>query len=155
MFVFLSYGAAEDQYTALRLQALGAVNGLSVYVPPVHTRKSPGAGLDRHSLLQLREADVVLAVVRFGISDTCVFELNTGLQRGVPTIAMAEQPEAGRLSQTPGLKVVVIDPTSPSEAEVQIVNYLRAVNAEQNTKTALVALGTVALGLLLFAPQES
>ncbi len=40
MKVFISYGAAADQVTALRLQALGAVNGLTVYVPPAHTRQS-------------------------------------------------------------------------------------------------------------------
>src|ERR1039457_4309990 len=34
MKVFISYGATADQVTALRLQALGAVNGLTAYVPP-------------------------------------------------------------------------------------------------------------------------
>jgi hypothetical protein len=34
MKVFISYGDASDQVTALGLQALGAVNGLTVYVPP-------------------------------------------------------------------------------------------------------------------------
>ena len=39
MKVFISYGSAADQVTALRLQALGAVNGLTVYVPPAYTRQ--------------------------------------------------------------------------------------------------------------------
>ena len=32
--VYISYGTVQDQVTALRLQALAAVNGLSAYVPP-------------------------------------------------------------------------------------------------------------------------
>jgi hypothetical protein len=43
MKVFISYGAAADQVTALRLQALGAVNGLTVYVPPAYTRQGLAA----------------------------------------------------------------------------------------------------------------
>jgi hypothetical protein len=38
MKVFISYGSAADQVTALRLQALANVNGLTVYVPPAYTR---------------------------------------------------------------------------------------------------------------------
>jgi hypothetical protein len=40
------YGDVADQVTALRLQALGAVNGLTVYLPPVHTRQGARALLD-------------------------------------------------------------------------------------------------------------
>lgn len=36
--IYIAYGTAADQVTALRLQALGAVNGLTVYVPPALTR---------------------------------------------------------------------------------------------------------------------
>jgi hypothetical protein len=39
MKVFISYGDASDQVTALRLQALGAVNGLTVYVPPASSER--------------------------------------------------------------------------------------------------------------------
>jgi hypothetical protein len=43
MKVFISYGDTVDQVTALRLQAMGAVNGLTLYVPPAYTRLSiPG-----------------------------------------------------------------------------------------------------------------
>jgi hypothetical protein len=34
------------------------------------------------------------------------------------------------------------------------VQQLKAVDAEQNVKKALLALGTLALGLLIFAPQD-
>jgi hypothetical protein len=37
---------------------------------------------------------------------------------------------------------------------MDMVRYLKTVNAEQNVKTALLALGTLALGLLIFAPAE-
>ncbi len=43
MNAFISYGEAADQVTALRLQAVGTVNGLTVYVPPAYTCvKIPG-----------------------------------------------------------------------------------------------------------------
>jgi hypothetical protein len=43
MKVFISYGEAAGRVTALRLQAMGTVNGLTVYVPPAFTRvKIPG-----------------------------------------------------------------------------------------------------------------
>ena len=155
MNVFLSYGAAADQSTALRLQVLAAVNGLSVYVPPAHTRDPTGPGSDPHTASQLESADVVLGVVRFGISEACAGELNRGLQRRVPTIVMADPSHAPMLSQTAGLTVVPIDPSDPTKAERQIFDYLTAVDAEMSAKTSLLALGTVALGLLLFAGQES
>ena len=46
MKVFISYGDASDQVTALRLWALGAVNGLTVYVPPAFTRQDAPTLLD-------------------------------------------------------------------------------------------------------------
>ena len=46
MKVLISYGSAADLVTALRLQALGAVNGLTVYVAPAYTRKASAVLLD-------------------------------------------------------------------------------------------------------------
>src|SRR6266852_4197781 len=66
MNVYIAYGTAADQVTALRLQALGAVNGLTIYVPPAHTRVSPFQTLDEGSVRKLRESDVVLGVVEAG-----------------------------------------------------------------------------------------
>jgi hypothetical protein len=53
MKVFISYGGAADQVTALRLQALGAVNGLTVYVPPAHTRQGLPTLLDLEAAQKL------------------------------------------------------------------------------------------------------
>jgi hypothetical protein len=63
MKVFISYGAAADQVTALRLQALGAVNGLTVYVPPAYTRQGLAVLLDPDATQKLNEAEVVLGLV--------------------------------------------------------------------------------------------
>jgi hypothetical protein len=103
MKVFISYGDASDQVTALRLQALGAVNGLTVYVPPAFTRQGTSA-----PALQLHF----------------------------------------------GSNLVVIDPDNPGAAEVDIVRYLKSVDAQQSAKTTLVALGALALGLLILAPAD-
>lgn len=53
-----------------------------------------------------------------------------------------------------GSNLVVIDPANPDHAEIDMVQYLKTVNAEQNAKKALLALGTLALGLLIFAPAD-
>ena len=48
----------------------------------------------------------------------------------------------------------MIDPTNPAEAEIGIVQHLKAIDAGENAKKALLALGTLALGLLMFAPAD-
>ena len=78
MKVFISYGAA-DQVTALRLQALGAVNGLTVYVPPAHARQGLATLLDPDAAQKLNEAEVVLGVVGSGLSEACRQETNGGM----------------------------------------------------------------------------
>jgi hypothetical protein len=151
MKVFISYGSAGDQVTALRLQALAAVNGLTVYVPPAYTRQDAALLPEPESVQKLTEADVVLGVVRAGFTEACRMELNTALTLQKTTIVMAD-PAFAKMYFGPNL--VVIDPAYPDQAELAIVQQLRTVNAEQNAKKALLALGTLALGLLIFAPQD-
>jgi hypothetical protein len=158
MKVFISYGSATDQVTALRLQALGAVNGLTVYVPPAYTRQLfTDAPNDEESARKMNEADVILGVVGPAISMACRLELQTSQASGKPTIVMADPRVAPQLQPSFGQNVIVVDPAHPDRAELAIVQHLKSVEAEQSTKKALIALGTVALGLLVlaaFAPQD-
>ena len=153
MKVFISYGAAADQVTALRLQALGVVNGLTVYVPPAHTRQGVEVLLDPESAQKLSEAEVVLGVVGAGLAEACRQELNAAMALGKNMIIMSYPAFAYQLQQY-FTNLVVIDPANPDEAEVGIVGRLKAINAQQNAKKALLALGTLALGLLLFASVD-
>ena len=153
MQVFISYGDVEDQVTALRLQALGAVNGLTVYVPPVHTRQSVSTLLDPEASQKLHRAEVVLGVVGARLTEACRQELNTGLQLHKNMIVMVHPEVATRLSSF-GTNLVVVDPANPDQAEHGIVQYLKALDAQQTAKTALLAMGTLALGLLLLAPAD-
>ena len=50
-----------------------------------------------------------------------------------------------------GANLVVMDPANPERG---IVQHLKNIDAEESTKNALLALGTIALGLLIFAPQD-
>ncbi len=153
MKVFISYGDASDQVTALRLQALGAVNGLTVYVPPAFTRQGVPSLLDPEAGLKLNEAEVVLGVVGAGLSEACRQELNAGIALHKNMIVMAYSEFASQLQ--PYFKnLVVIDPANPGAAEVGIVQYLKDVNPQQSAKNALLALGTLALGLLILAPSD-
>jgi hypothetical protein len=154
MKVFISYGDARDQITALRLQALGAVNGLTVYVPPAWTRQGTHALVDPDAAQKLNEAEVVLGVVGSGLTEACRQELNAGAALRKSMIVMTYPESAPQLQPHFGPNLVVIDPANADTAEIGIVQHLRTINAQQNAKTALLALGTLALGLLLLAPSD-
>jgi hypothetical protein len=154
MKVFISYGNTADQVTALRLQALGAVNGLTVYVPPAHTRQGLPTFLDPEAAQKLNEAEVVLGVVGAGLTEACRQELNLGLTLHKNMIVMSYPEFAPQLQPYFGSNLVVIDPADPGGAEVGIVRHLKTIDAQQNAKKALLALGTLALGLLILEPAD-
>jgi len=154
MKVFISYGSIGDQVTALRLQALGAVNGLTVYVPPAHTRQGMPTLLDPEAGQKLNEAEVVLGVVGTGLTEACRHELNTGLALHKNMIVMSYPEFAAQLQPHFGSDLVVIDPVNPGEAEIDIMRHLKTIDAQQNAKNALLALGTLALGLLILEPAD-
>ena len=154
MKVFISYGAAADQVTALRLQALGAVNGLTVYVPPAYTRQGLATLLDPEAAQKLNDAEVVLGVVGAGLTEACREELDTGIRLRKHMIVMSHPTFAPQLQPVFGPNLVVIDPAHADRAEIGIVGYLKTINGQQNAKTALLALGTLALGLLILAPSD-
>lgn len=154
MKVFISYGSAVDQLTALRLQALGAVNGLTVYVPPAWTRESPHVAPDPEATQKLKDAEIVLGIVGAELTESCRWELNASRTLAKPIIVMAEQSVAPHLQMYFGQNLIVIDPANPDQTELSIVQHLKAIDAGQQAKKALIALGTLALGLLIFAPQD-
>jgi len=154
MNVYIAYGRAEDQVTALRLQALGAVNGLTVYVPAAHTRVSPSEVMDEASARKLRESDVVLGVVETGLSESCRQELNMGVELNKPTIIMAAPPSAGQLERLFPGRVVVMDPNNPTQAATEIVAHLKQAHMQQGTEKTFLALGAIALGLFVLASQD-
>ena len=154
MKVFISYGVAADQVTALRLQALAAVNGLSAFVPPAYTRDEILPGLDADVGQKLAASEVVLGVIGAGLSAACRNELSTGMLQAKHMIVMAHPAFAPELQLQFGPNVVVIDPSRPDRSELGIVDHLRQIDAQQNAKNALLALGTLALGLLIFAPAD-
>jgi len=154
MTVFISYGAAADQITALRLQALGAVNGLTVYVPPAYTRQGIATPLEPEAAQKLNDAEVVLGVVGTGLTAACRLELHASIALGKHMIVMSHPAFVPELEPSFGPNLVEIDPANPDRAEFGIVQYLKTINAQQNAKTALLALGTLALGLLILAPSD-
>ena len=154
MKVFISYGDTADQGTALRLQALAAVNGLTAYVPPASTRTKFPATLDPASAQQVAEANLVLGVIGAGLTEACRQELNSGVTLRKNTIVMAYPEFARQLRPYFGPNLVEIDPANPDAAEAGIVQYMKTVDAQQSAKTALLALGTLALGLLILAPAD-
>lgn len=122
MKVFISYGSIADQVTALRLQALAAVNGLTVYVPPAYTRQTLPAVLEQETRQKLNEADVILGVAGgVGLTEACTQELNAGIALQRKTIIMSDPVLALQLQPYFGSNVVVIDPANPDQAEIDMV----------------------------------
>lgn len=154
MKVFISYGDFSDQVTALRLQALGAANGLTVYVPPAHTRQGAAELLDPGASQKLNEAEVMLGFIGNGLSEACRQELNTGMTLGKNMIVMSYPKFASVLQPYFGQNLVVIDPVAPDRSELGIVQHLGQINGQQSAKRALLALGTLVLGLLILAPAD-
>jgi hypothetical protein len=150
--VFISYGHPADQITALRLQALGAVNGLTIFVPPVFTRSFNGM-FDSDSGQKLLEADVVLGVVGEGLTDGCRQELNIGLANHKKMIVMASPVFAQQLHGVFGANLVVMDPTNPIAAETGIMAHLKelGLDSNQSAAKALLALGILTLGLVFLS----
>ena len=154
MKLYIAYGTEADQVIALRLQALAAVNGLSAYVPPVFTRRVDAINLEPESDAKLLDSDVILGVVTTSISHTLRRELEVARELLKEAIIIADPYSACVLQDYFPGRVVVIDPANPAAAEGEIVKLLKQTEIEQTAKTALIALGTLALGLMLFAPQE-
>jgi len=150
MKVFISYGDAADQVIALRLQALAAVNGLTVYVPPAWTRTFPVYAVPEEIEPKLRESEVVLAVVANGFAPGCSAEILAGKNLGKQLIVMAYPHFADTLAAY-GNDVIVINPLQAGEAERAIVSHLKAMESQKTANGALLALATLALGMLLFA----
>ena len=109
---------------------------------------------DPQSALKLNEAEILLGVVVSGLTEACSQELNTAISLIKTTIVMADPIFASQFQSYFGPNLVVIDPANPDRAELGIVQHLKAVDAEQGAKKALLALGTLALGLLIFAPAD-
>ncbi len=154
MKVFISYGNGPDQVTALRLQALGAVNGLTVYVPPAYTREGLTTLIDPEAAQKLNEAEVILGVVGAGVAEACRQELNTAVALRKNMIVMSDLVFAPQLQPYFGSNLVVIDPLNPAAAEIGIVQHLKNIDAQQNAKKALLALGTLALGLFILTTAD-
>jgi hypothetical protein len=121
MKVFISYGATADQVTALRLQALGAVNGLTVYVPPAYTRQGSATLLVPEAVQKPNEAEVVLGIVGTGPTAACRLELHASIALGKHMIVMSYPAFAPLRRASFGPNLVEIDPDNPAGAEFGIV----------------------------------
>jgi hypothetical protein len=110
--------------------------------------------LDPEANQKLNQAEVVLGVVGTGLTEACRQELNTGRALHKNMIVMSHPAFAPQLQAYFGPNLVVIDPASPDRAEFGIVQYLKALDTQQTAKNALLAMGTLALGLLLLAPAD-
>lgn len=154
MKVFISYGDVADQVTALRLQSSWSCERPNGIRAPAYARQGAPKRLDSEASRKRNLSEVVLGVVGTGLTEACRQELNTGLALHKNMIVMSYPEFAPQLQAYFGSNLVVIDPANPDRAELGIVQYLKALDAQQSAKAALLALGTLALGWLLLAPAD-
>jgi len=148
MRAFISYSTALDQIIALRLQTMAAVYGMTIYVPPATTRTDPTGLLSADVKEQLRQSDLVLAVITHSPSPSALAEINTAMALsrllipivgpGVPSEYYGNFP-----------KYFLVDANDPSKAEQEIVQFLAGKQQEEAARTAVLALTTLAVALLL------
>jgi hypothetical protein len=150
--VFVSYSQREDQVLALRLQTLASTRaGLQVYVPPASTR---GRGLTHSAaeIQELRDANLVLAIVGGTVSSTMQKELGLAQQLGkaIVPIALGDAKVTGLKAGQP---VFHVDPQNPGESEHAIVEYLGKAHLSKSNVESAFALVLVAVGLLILGKK--
>ena len=153
MQVFVSYSIAIDQLVALRLQTLAAVYGLTVYVPPATTRQTISAGLSKDVEDKLRESDVILAVMMHEPAQSAVSEMNWALAQAKLLIPIVS-PSVAMEYYAHFQPHFVLDLADPSKTESSIVKFLAEKQQASHSTAALVALTTLALGLILFSSNS-
>ncbi len=153
MKTFISYSTAQDQIIALRLQTLAAVSGMTVYVPPATTRQVWTGVLVPEVQEQLRQSDVVLAVITQNPTPSAVTEMNTAVTWGKLLIPIVG-PRVPLQYYAAFQPHFVVNPIDPSETERQIVQFLAGKQQTEAVKVGLL-LGTVAVALLLLLASES
>lgn len=164
MRVFLSYGHADDQVTALRLQVLGAAEGLSVYVPPLSTRTHaaytalpfqpsiPAAGPEW--LSELNGSDIVLGLIGRGWSDACRNELEIGLKLGKRLVILCDRAVLHGIPPSLSSHAVPIDLANPEETLTRVIRDLKQIGSSQVAPSALLALVALAFGLLVIGAAK-
>jgi hypothetical protein len=154
MNAFISYSTALDQIIALRLQTIAAVYGVNrVYVPPATTRQSMAPELLPEVQKQLSEADVVMAVITQQPAPSALSEMNWAVAMGkllIPIVGPNVPPDYYAQFK----RHFIVDPEDPSRAERQIVQFLAEQQEVKTNRTALLALSTMAVALLLFAADS-
>ncbi len=154
MKAFISYSTALDQIIALRLQTMAAVYGITSYVPPATTRQVDSRQLIPEVLTELQASDVILAIVTHNPAASAVSEMNWAIAAGkllVPIVGPTVSPEYYREFQP----FFQVDPSDPSKAERQIVQYLADKQQASTVRGALVALATLGVALLVLGAASS
>jgi hypothetical protein len=154
MKTFISYSTAADQIIALRLQTMAAVYGMTIYVPPATTRENRTGLLIPEVQEQLRQSDVVLAVITHRPAPSALSEMNSAVSLGKLLIPIVG-PGVPADYYANFRPYFVVDPNDPSQAEQQIVQFLAGQHQMQVAGTAaLLALTTLVIALLLFGKSK-
>jgi hypothetical protein len=106
--------------------------------------------------MKIRECDIFFGVnvlgPGFSEADACWKEREIALQHNKPRVL------TGKLGVVadgvPNHQEIILDPDQPDESESKLLAFLSKSLLPVTTQRTLKALATIALGLLMFAPQE-
>jgi hypothetical protein len=150
--IFISYSGRNDQVNALRLQTLATTRpGLRVYVPSAETRSARGTGSE-HDFGELRQSDVILALVSGPVPPRMQVELQMAVQLNKPIIPIVLAGIALTALQ-PNQPVFQLDPWNPAGTEESIMRYLETLKLSKDNTAALGALALILVGLLILAKK--
>ena len=105
--------------------------------------------MDPHSSLQLREADFVLGILGLEFSPVCREELNLAKNSAKKILVLASPGLASYVQETFPGKVYILN--SNSSHPQNIITFLRQQIKDDAMKTALIGLGIIAAGLMIFS----
>lgn len=153
--VFLSYNTSKDEMVVVwRLQTLAAASGLHLDVP------NPVQRADWASVAKMIEqADAVIAFITKKATTQVNKELSYALQQSKQIIPIVESGVSiqaiNELLKQANTPVFWLDPASPWAMEQQLTQYLNKQKVSKESKSAILALAGVAIGLLLLQDLTS
>jgi len=127
---------------------------MTIYVPPATTRQAGGTGLLIPEVQEhLRQSDLVLAVITHRPTPSAVSEMNSAVTLRkllIPIVGPGVPPEYYSNFE----QYFLVDPNDPSQAEQQIVQFLAGKQQAEAARTAVLALTTLAIALLLLGSKS-
>ena len=157
IFVTYNQNAYGEQNTALRLQTIANLYGISVALP---ARNSGGNPINDETINRIKNSDFILAFSLNGMQENVSHELGEAISKQKPIVVIYDK-NNGRNINFPNnihVKEVFIDAGNSDEALHEITGFinteLQRKNVAKQTTNAIVVIALGMLALLAFANKK-